>query len=92
VLVERRIPLKEFGAFIPPHLTPRITAQAGVFTIHPNPTVPFDDPTIEKLIIVNKFRKPLKKILFGYGIHSASLFPDLDGLSKHIEWMRTDVY
>lgn len=81
------------GRFIPRHVTRRITAQAGLFTIHPDPRSPFASRTsVSRLIIEQKFRKDLKHILFRYGIHRASLFPDLDGLSKHIEWMRTDAY
>jgi hypothetical protein len=80
------------GRFIPPHITQRITAQTGIFTIHPSPTMPFEDSSVEQFIIKNEFRRPLKKMLFRYGIHAASLFPDLDGLAQNIEWMRTDVY
>lgn len=80
------------GKFIPRHVTRRITAQTGLFTIHPDPKVPFKDPAIDRLIIKRKYRKNLKHTLFRYGIHRGSLFPDLDGLCRHIEWMRTDVY
>jgi hypothetical protein len=80
------------GKFIPPHITPRIAAQVGVFTIHPSPAETFDDVSLERLIIAHEFRRPLKKMLFRYGIHAASLFPDLEGLAEHIEWLRTKVY
>lgn len=79
--------------FIPRHVTRRITSQAGLFTAHPDPTKPFGSrAAVDKLIIKQPFRKDLKSILFRYGIHRASLFPDLDGLSKHVEWLRTDTY
>jgi hypothetical protein len=78
--------------FIPAHTSPRITAQVGVFTIHPDPTVPFDSSNVERLIIKRESRKDLKWILYRYGIHRASLFPDLDGLASHVKWLRTDVY
>jgi hypothetical protein len=85
--------MDKVGRFIPPHVTRRVAAQEGVFTIHPNPTEAFKSPAnISRLIIRNKFRKPLKKILYRYGIHRASMFPDLDGLAAHIEWLRTDKY
>ncbi len=80
------------GKFLPNHVTKRIAAQVGLFTIHPNPTQPFESPEITRLIIRNRLRKPLKKTLHKYGIHRASLFPDLDGLSAHIRWLRTDEY
>jgi len=80
------------GRFIPRHITPRITAQAGVFTIHPAPQVAFEGASVERLIIKKDCRRSLKKTLFRYGIHRGSLFPGLDGLAKQIEWMRTDIY
>lgn len=79
--------------FIPRHITRRITAQAGVFTIHPDPRAEFkNDKRVTRLIIKHNFRKTLKDTLYRYGIHRASLFPDLDGLTKHIEWLRTDIF
>lgn len=82
----------EVGRFIPPHLTQRIIAQSGIFTIHPEPKKPFKSVSIDKLIIKHEFRKKLKRILYQYGIHRYSLFPDLDGLAKFIQWARTDEY
>jgi hypothetical protein len=83
---------KAVGKFIPRHVTQRITAQTGLFTIHPEPQAPLEPAAVDRLIIKKSYRKALKHTLFRYGIHRASLFPDLDGLSRHIEWMRTDVY
>ena len=77
------------GKFIPAHVTPRITAQTGIFTIHPNPKEAFTSSDIKRAVISNDLRKPLKKILARYGIHRASLFPDLDGLAAYIKWSRT---
>jgi hypothetical protein len=83
---------KQLSKFVPNHITPRITAQSGVFTIHPEPRKPLNSDKIDKLIIPSHFRKELKRILYQYGIHRASLFPDLDGLAKHIKYLRTDVF
>lgn len=77
------------GKFIPRHLTRRITAQAGLFTIHPDPYKPFDSDEVEKIIIPNRIRHELKNTLNMYGIDRYSLFPDLDGLSNHIKWLRS---
>jgi hypothetical protein len=77
------------GKFIPRHLTRRITVQAGLFTIHPNPYKSFDSSYLEKIIIPNKIRHQLKKILNTYGIDRYSLFPDIDGLASHIKWLRS---
>jgi len=78
--------------FIPSHITPRITAQAGLFTIHPKPQQPFSSDQLTKLVIKQAFRKDLKYTLYKFGVHRAALFPGLDGLAKHIEWLKTDEY
>jgi len=80
----------KIGKFIPSHVTQRITAQAGVFTIHPNPKQKFESKKVEVLTISEESRGRFKKELFQYGIHRASLFLDLDNLAKHIEWNRTN--
>ena len=81
---------KEVGKFVPRHLTKRITAQAGLFTIHPDPSAGFSPKALRLIVVKNSFRQKLKKILYRYGIHRATLFPDLDGLTKHLEWLRSE--
>jgi hypothetical protein len=77
---------------IPNHVTRRITAQAGLFTIHPKPYDPFDGKSIDKYVIPSASRKTIKKALSTLGIDRATLFPDLDGIANHVMWLRTDVY
>lgn len=76
--------------FIPPHLSQRIIVQTGLFTVHPIPFSPMTSPTLEKIIIPGDLRKQIKDTLFKYGIHRASLFPDLDGLAIQITWMNVE--
>ena len=83
---------EKVGKFIPRHVTGRITAQTGLFTIHPDPPTPLSSPFVDRLIIKSDFREDLKQILYKYGMHEATLFPDMDGLCRHIEWLRTDIY
>lgn len=80
------------GKFIPPHITPRITAQTGLFTIHPDPKESFDSPNVRVVKIAAGFRRDLKRTLWKYGIHRATLFPGLDGLCSHLEWLRSDCH
>lgn len=91
-LIDDPFKRERVGKFIPRHITPRITAQTGLFTIHPKPTEPFTSDKIDRIIIKEGFREELKSILYQYGIHRASMFPGLDGLARHIEWLRTDIY
>lgn len=83
---------KTVGKFIPNHITPRITAQAGLFTIHPNPREALHSDQVQRWRIVNTARGSIKRTLNKYGIHRASLFPDLDGAAKHVEWLRTEMH
>jgi hypothetical protein len=75
---------------IPNHVTTRISVQSGLFTIHPNPSEPFNVADIEKFVIPADSRNAMKKALNKVGIDHASLFPDLDGIARHIDWLRTD--
>jgi len=78
--------------FVPDHTTVRITVQSGLFTIHPEPRKPFTDPAIDKFVIPAQQRKPIKKTLDKLAINTSSMFPDLDGIARHIDWLRTNEY
>jgi hypothetical protein len=84
------------GVSVSPYVTKRIPAQAGLFTIHPVPSKIFNDEgevkVTKKLIIINGFRRELKSLLHHYGINRETLFPDLDGLARHLQYLRTDAY
>ena len=89
--------IKDVIKLIPKHINPRITAQSGLFTYHPNPDKPFintNKKLLEKIIIINKndFRRKLKKMLYHYGTHEASIFPGLESAAHHIEWMKRKVH
>ena len=83
---------QEQRKFIPAHITNRIIAQSGLFTVHPNPDTPLRGKNVSKLFIPNRARKDLKSILFKFNIHQFSLFPGLDGLSEHLTWLRSEGY
>ena len=80
----------------PKGAAPRIVRQSGIFTIHNPPTLKLedslkDDQKLEKIIIDSSYRKNLRFELSHYGINELSLFPDLDGLSKHMNWFMENV-
>ena len=68
----------------PKHIAPRITAQGGVFTVHPKPSNPFVDDCVQKWIIKDTFLHEMFGMLTSYGINDASVFPDLDGLARYL--------
>ncbi len=80
---------KDVDKFIPWHISPRITNQGGLFTIHPKPYEQFESEAMEKLIIPKHIRSTLKRTLSKYGVDRFSLFPNLDGLASHIEWLQS---
>ncbi len=79
--------------YIPRIVTPRLRAQSGVFTVHSTPTQDFEpDGALVRVRIPYGKRKGLKDSLFRHGVHEAVLFPDMDGLARHIEWCQTKCY
>jgi hypothetical protein len=80
---------RKVGKFIPRHITPRITTQGGLFTIHPNPYEPFDSSDMDKIILPARTQVELKRTLNRYGVNRFSLFPGLDGLAAHIQWQQS---
>lgn len=75
---------------IPTHISPRITSQSGLFTAHSDPGTPFCHERLNRIIIKHDFRKSIKRELYKIGIHKESIYPDIDGLSAHIRWLRTN--
>lgn len=75
----------------PSHITRRISAQRGLFTIHPEPEEPMElmqssSTKFHKAIIHRSFKNKLLWNLSRFNVNRASLFPGLDGLALHITW------
>jgi type I restriction enzyme M protein len=84
--------IKKVVRYVPRNITPRIKAQSGLFSAHPNPKKELSDPdNMVKLVIPFRQRPELKHSLYRLGIHEASVYPDLDGAARHIGWLQTDV-
>lgn len=82
--------------FSPNHITKRISAQLGWFTIHEqepdNKFIPFELNTqyndrLFKIKIEQRAFRECKKRLHQYGINSSTMYPDIDGLAKYVEWL-----
>jgi hypothetical protein len=76
----------------PPHVSPRISVQSGRFTVHPPDNTPPDDSAVRKFLIPNKCRKGFKRQLAKMGITRQSLFPDVDGVAWHANWLFSSLY
>ena len=79
-------PGKLMKKYFPRHLSKRITAQAGLFTIHRKPSIPIDSIRMVRLIIPAIVKPIFQSMLFRYGINHSTLFPDIDGVARFLEW------
>jgi hypothetical protein len=81
----------------PRYVSPRIRAQGGVFTVH---SFDKDTGTFRSLQEAREHHEKLTKILVPRsafaeiryqldrcGINAATVYPDIDGLARHIEWL-----
>lgn len=69
--------------FEPPHVSPRMPAQKGLFTVHPLATGGWRG-TFQRLLIPAAARTRIRAHLHDLNINRASLFPDLDGIATSI--------
>jgi hypothetical protein len=79
------------GLFIPPHVTPRISGQGGVFTIQPNPAEELEksfETCDYRWIHQFRFSRAavvdIQKQLYQLGIRQSLLFPDMDGFALEL--------
>jgi hypothetical protein len=70
----------------PAHVTPRLHAQLGAFSIHPDPTQAFDAPYLTKIVIPGSERLNFQAQLDTLGFSRSSMFPDIDGLAQQLSW------
>lgn len=84
--------------FIPRHISSRIRAQEGAFTGHKfiekGKVIPLNRQPrylakLEKILILPKHFPNIRFDLDRCGIHAASLFQDLDGVARRIQWRHT---
>ena len=94
VLTEKTEPFAytHVGVVRPRAIVRRVGGQAGRFTIHSPPTSSLADSLrenwkLERIIIDPGWAEELRVELDFYGINRLTLFPDLDGLSTHANWL-----
>ncbi len=85
--------------FQPNCVTSRIVAQGGWFTVHKylpekHQFIPLEHNRIHKkhltkLAIPADAFSELRYQLDRFGVNSASMFPDLDGICRHVEWLNS---
>jgi hypothetical protein len=81
--------LEEYHLLFMPDLSPRIRAQQGVFQLFKNPTQEFSEGNnLRKFIIPAVRKKAIKRELYELGISYQTVFPDLDGMCKNINYLK----
>lgn len=78
--------------FQPTASSDRIMNQFGYFSIHTKPKVKLDETygVLEKIIIPLGIKKEIIFALNQFGVNNLTIFPDLEGLSKHLIWFYTN--
>lgn len=88
-LDENPFQIQTAGIYFPRAITNRILAQKGLFTIHTinekNSSTVFDS-ICTKYVINSKLSAEFAHKLHKFGFTHESLFPDLEGISKYIDW------
>jgi hypothetical protein len=85
--------------FRPSHVAERIRVQAGYFSVHKYLTkdrrfVPFDKialykSRLTKVVVAHSAFADIRFRLDQYGVNYSTVFPGLDGVSRHIEWLHS---
>ncbi len=80
--------LPEVSLYRPSHVVPRIAPQWSVFTVHPHPADDFRGSGLVTTWTIEGAEtcQWIRYVLDSCGINSASVYPDLDGLARHIYW------
>ena len=85
--------IDEVRFFRPSAVASRITAQKGLFSIHPEPEKAWRlVKNVDRFEIPKHLKAEFKRALFAIGIDGASLMADLDGVAETLSWrLRTGV-
>ncbi len=90
--------LKRTGFYFPSHVTARIAAQSGLFSVHrrisngsymPMEQNSYFADSLSPIWIDSKERMSLLGELHDVGITAATLFPGLDGIARHLALSQT---
>ena len=88
---------RKIKVFRPAHVADRTRVQSGFFTVHSlsdksSSPMESDERYAGKLLKLRIPSSSFSKLRFAldqYGVNQSSLFPDIDGLCRHIEWLHS---
>jgi FRG domain len=80
--------LKETVFVVAPHWHPRVRAQRGCFSIHPDPNIEWKPkkPKIDHFDIPQDHWRPFQQRLFYFGIDASTVMADLTGVGNALAW------
>src|SRR5262249_39161205 len=87
-------------AYSPRALVRRFIQQSSIFTYHPVPDRPLEPEPLPaplqgenllRVIIPSAAKVNLLDTLEDYGVTEVTLFPDLEGLSRHVNWQTSRI-
>lgn len=78
--------VSEVSVVFPDVVAPRIAAQRGLFTIHPNPATAWTPKNRISFAIPRDARQFFQRRLFYLGIDAAYIMSDVDGLARTLQW------
>lgn len=67
------------------HISNRLVAQDGLFTVSVDPTKPFQKGILMCIRVKSSAKERIMQSLKTFGIHHGSVFPDLDGVASYVE-------
>jgi len=92
--------LEQVVAYLPRAIDQRVSRQSGVFTVH-NDAIgdieikeldpPLSGTNLVRIEIPSQHKLPVLVMLDDYGVNSHGVFPDLDGLSRYINWQTNEI-
>ena len=78
--------------YIPKHLDNRIIRQGGVFTVHNDPYTAWEPKDLKTVLIHKNIRRKIKNTLSKLGVNANTLYPEIDGIAKYVEWRHSDLF
>jgi hypothetical protein len=84
--------VSRMAPFLPSAYSNRIAAQSGLFTYHFEPNIPMESENGDLFAVEISFEQKSQFLLDlnFFAINEATVFPDEDGVSRHLNWWRSN--
>lgn len=84
--------IKKVERYVPKNLDSRIIGQCGFFTVHNDPYSPWESLDIDSALIHRDIRADVKRALNDLGVNAGTIYPEMDGVAKHVAWAFTNLH